>query len=172
MTTLNLGVIDLPYNEGPGADASKESAKQRGKRLNKYRAKNIKYAGVSTSTGDVAEILENKYGIMAVFFEMYGYQIAGKLEEIIARKIEDLFLGGPTDGDSFAEVAGYAKECFSRFLSEREIEVLGITGVPTEAAQHGVSHRFKRPYVRRASRPSFVDTGLYEASFVAEIVAE
>jgi hypothetical protein len=35
------------------------------------------------------------------------------------------------------------------------------------AALHGVSHRFKHPYARRARRPSFIDTGLYQNSFAA-----
>jgi hypothetical protein len=55
---------------------------------------------------------------------------------------------------------------FKDMLSQRAYDGK-IMGVPTKAAQAGVSHRFKKPYAKRASRPSFIDTGQYQASFVS-----
>jgi len=49
----------------------------------------------------------------------------------------------------------------------KEVEKLGIPGVPTKAALRGVNHRLKHPYRRRGARPSFVDTSLYMSSFKA-----
>lgn len=138
--TLTLGVIDLPYTDGQG-----------------------------TSTGDVAKILEAKYGVMQVFFDFYKDRIIAKLEEITAKQIENLFVGISPQPDPFAEVSSFIKDSFSKFLLQREIERLGIEGVPTKAALSGISHRFKKPYAKRPSRPSFIDTGLYESVFQAEI---
>lgn len=159
MVTLSLGVLDVPYTE-QGASHQRRVKFKKG-----FRPKVYKVVG---STGDVAEILEAKYDVISVFFDVYSYLIVGKMEEIIKGQIENLFLGVPPQPDPFAEVSSFIKDCFHNFLSNREIETLGISGVPTEAALRGVNHRFKRPYQRRSPRPSFIDTGMYEASFTAE----
>ena len=104
---LHLGVLDVPYKQG--SNSSPET------------------------TGDVAEILENRYHPIEIFYEEHA-------------NIETRF---------------------RHFLSQKEMDSLGVPGVPTKAALAGVSHRFKHPYAKRAPRPSFIDTGLYEASFRA-----
>ena len=65
---------------------------------------------------------------------------------------------------------------FKQFLAMRQIEGFGIPGVPTQAALNGVNHRFKNPrgkwtgkgkdrkFQRNPRRPSFIDTGMYQAS--------
>jgi len=45
------------------------------------------------------------------------------------------------------------------------METLGYPGVPTRAALMGVNSRLKKRRGKR--RPSFRDTGLYQASFMA-----
>lgn len=152
MTRLSLGVVELPY-----VDAEQPRRK-------KYKAK-----VVSLSTGDVAEILEAKYGVMQHFFDTYQGRIATAMAEAVKDRIEALIMGRPATGELFPEIGDDIKVMFHKFISEKEIERLGITGVPTQAALSGVSHRFKHPYAKRGSRPSFIDTGLYLDSFVAEV---
>jgi hypothetical protein len=58
------------------------------------------------------------------------------------------------------------------FLSSQEAEKVGIPGTPTQAALRGVNHRRRHPYRRsNPRRPSFIDSGLYEASMRAWITA-
>jgi hypothetical protein len=54
-------------------------------------------------------------------------------------------------------------DTFHKFLDSKEMETLGIPGVPTAAALKGVSHRLKLK--KGAPRPSFIDTGMYQAHF-------
>ena len=77
-------------------------------------------------------------------------------------------MGAPVDaGSPFAAGESQIENRFKQFLSLREVEKLGIPGVPTKAALAGVSHRFKGK--KGGRRPSFIDTGLYQASFKAWI---
>lgn len=143
MATLHLGVMDVPYNSSEGV-----------------------------STGDVAEFLENKYHLMEVFFEENKDKIARALEDAMAGALENLLAGAPVVSNPMASAEQDIKAMFDDFLSLREVERTGIPGVPTKAALEGVSHRFKgkknkgkgggNPGERRSS---FVDTGLYVASF-------
>jgi hypothetical protein len=133
---LHFGVTDLPY------------AAPRGK-----------------TTGDVADILEAKYHVVEVFYEENKEAVAGLLEESLQGAIESLVMGAPV---TFAPLSGglsRIEERFKKFLSDKEMDRLGYPGVPTAASLRGVSHRFKRPYAKRAPRPSFIDTGLYQSSF-------
>ena len=143
MPVLNLGTLDLPYADEEGK-----------------------------STGDVAEILEQRYHIMEFFWEIHGEECANDLAQGFAGALENQLLGGPAPDDLYAE--GYAKieERFRDFLTNRELDGVGGTQgyqIPTAAALRGVSHRFAHPYARRPSRPSFIDTSLFETSFRAWI---
>ena len=148
MTTLHLGVIDQPYDNSVGA-----------------------------TTGMVAEILEDKYHVMEVFFEARTGDIAAALERSIQGALDALAMDAPVEGiDPFGGASGEIEMAFRQFLDSKEIESLGIPGVPTQAALDGVSQRFKNPRykktksgkkIKRAPRPSFIDTGLYEASMKA-----
>jgi hypothetical protein len=141
---LHLGVADVPYAD-PGT--KKKSG--------------------SLTTGDVAEILEAKYGVMGHFVDLHGADIARELENSVLGAIESLIAGAPASHDAFGTATSEIEEIFRAMLSNRELDKLGIPGVPTAAAKRGVSHRFKRPYARRKERPSFIDTGLYQDSFKA-----
>ncbi len=58
-------------------------------------------------------------------------------------------------------------DAFRIFIDQKELDGV-IPGVPTQAALRGVNHRLMRPYAKsNPVRPSFKDTGLYEASFRA-----
>lgn len=138
MTTLHLGVVDVPYADAGGK-----------------------------TTGDVAEILEAKYHVMRIFFQLNDKKIVKYLEDGVRGHVENIIMGGPASGAPFAEGLGKIESRFRDFLSRKEMDSLGYPGVPTAAALRGVSHRFKKPGSRRAPRPSFVDTGLFQSSFRA-----
>jgi hypothetical protein len=144
--TLHLGVIDgATYNDGE-------------------------------SLGDVAEILEGRYHVMEVFYELHQADIAADMERSVAGALESMMQGAPMDNaNPFGRAESEIEKRFKEFLSLREIETLGIPGVPTQAALDGVNHRMKNPrfvkkgkkMVRRPRRPSFIDTGLYQANMKA-----
>lgn len=164
--TLHLGVIEIPYVERePPAKQKARIARNHKKPL--ARPKHA--AAEHKTTGDVATIIEAKYGLMNAFFENKEVEIVGFLEESLGGALEDLLSGAPVSGrDPFAEGAEKIEERFRTFLSSREAETIGIEGTPTAAARKGVNHRLKHPYAKaNARRPSFIDTGLMESSFKA-----
>lgn len=139
---LSLGVIDLPYADGN-----------------------------SVSTGDVAEILESEYGVMAAFVDLHEADIVDAIESSISGSLETMLMGGPV-ANPFAGAESAIESEFREFLDREEMaQVAGIAGhaggVPTEAALKGVNSRLKKR--RGARRPSFIDTGMYQASMKAEI---
>lgn len=155
MTTLHFGVIDLPYG---------------------------KQGKMVVTTGDVATILEAKYGVMQAFFDRHKQDIATMMERGILILLESAIMGEPQPPRPFAEMESGIAKLWRDFLDSAEIEAMGIPGVPTQAALDGVSHRFKDVYNtarfkkgpragqrKRPRRPSFIDTGQYEASFRVEI---
>lgn len=140
---LHLGVFDVPY-----ARAGRKGS-----------------AG-SQTTGDVAQWLENRYHVMEVFFRENEEEIASAMEGSVSAALESALMGG-TALDPLGAATSKIEDRFKTFLSTGEMERLGYPGVPTEAARRGVNHRLKNPGRLRAARPSFIDTGLYQASFHA-----
>lgn len=136
---LHLGVDDVPYVGNGGV-----------------------------TTGDVAQILEDNYGVMEVFVEDTGgiEAIAEALEKSAEEAIESILLGAPVHSVSLTAQAETDIETeFRKYLSNAWFDGL-IPGVPTQAALRGVSHRLLHPYDQNnPERPSFIDTGLYQASF-------
>ena len=146
MTTLHLGVTDVPY-------ASKSRK----------------------TTGDVAEILEGRYGIMQAFWARHGQDYIDGLVMGSMQAMEASLSGKSMKADT-RSVLSQMQHDFRTFISSREAEsaVRGVGPmkfpVPTLAALAGVSHRYKHPYAKgHGRRPSFRDTGLYEASMRAWI---
>lgn len=145
MTKLHLGVIDIPYKED------------------------------STTTHEVALQLEKRYGVMGAYFDSHKDKIVESMENSVAGALESLFMGAPIPSNPLASAESFIDQDFRHFLSNSEIEKLGIAGVPTKAALDGISHRFKDPKfktvkgkkVKRPRRPSFIDTGLYQSSMKA-----
>jgi hypothetical protein len=153
--TLHLGVADIPYAIAYTPTAKKLKAG--------YRKFQPSY-GKGKTTGDVAEILEAKYGIMQFFATTYMPDIVKAIEGSYAGAVKNILAGGP----SVAPTAQAMSEIQSKFKTFLTMKVMdGQPGVPTAAAQRGVSHRFLKPYARRSPRPSFIDTGLYQSSFRA-----
>ena len=166
--TLHLGVIDIPYAQAP----------------KKYRRKDKVETGTQT-TGDVAGWLEDYYHVMEHFFELHGDDvILPALEDALQGAVDDLLAATLAAGETtssggvlvesnvgalnpnvFGTAEGKIDDAFRKMLDSKELDGLGYPGIPTKAAERGVDHRKKRPYVKRAPRPSFLDTGLYSASF-------
>lgn len=122
----------------------------------------------SSTTGDVAEILEKNYHVMETFYELKKEQIASVLADSVADAIADLIAGHQTE----PTFTGTQKieTMFRTFLDANEMAALaskyGMT--LSAAAVAGVNHRKKMPYSsKNKARPAFVDTGLYRTSFRA-----
>ena len=137
---LILGVIDQPYDNNDGEK--------------------------STTTGKVAQLLEDKYHVMETFYEANRQEVADMAAESLLGALENLELGGPVDADPFLDLTQDVTASFKKFLSTGQIEQLGIPGVPTQASLLRKSSRFKSGKAGKG-RPSFIDTGLYQASFVS-----
>lgn len=146
---IHLGVVDLPY-----ANAPKKNQRKRGK-------------GGTQTTGDVATWLENRYGIMERFVDLHGDDvIVPAMENAIEGQLEQLLLGAPLSASIFGSAEGKIDTAFRKMIDSRELEGLGIAGVPTAAALAGVNHRMKSGYTKgRQRRASFDDTGLYVSSY-------
>jgi hypothetical protein len=163
--TLHLGVVEQPYAVAVPASARRVAIRTR--KGGKARVINAAPAGGET-TGDVATILEEKYHIMEYFFEdVGGDAISAVLEHSYAGAVENLMSGAPVAQISLsAEAESEIEAAFRMFLGQQEIN--GIPGVPTKAALAGVNHRLAHPYAKGNSpRPSFIDTGDYQANFKA-----
>jgi hypothetical protein len=160
---LHLGVDDLPYSNAPSTPRRQGKVRKR-KRPMKAR----KGSGASSkTTGDVAEILERKYGIMAFFADAHMPEIAHELEESIAGQLENVLMGRPPGKLNFNKAESEIAVVFRNFLDAREMDNR-VAGVPTAAALAGVNHRLKHPYRKsNPERSSFVDSGTYQAAFRA-----
>lgn len=142
MRRLCLGVVDIPYQPTDG------------------REKGL------PSTGDVAEWLEKKYGVMESFVNLKEDEIAENLADSLADAMQDLILGAPPGADPLLEGFSNIEEDFRRYIETQQVEGQGLPGVPTQAAKDGVNHRLKHPYAKvNPRRPSFVDTGQYLGAF-------
>jgi hypothetical protein len=166
MTTLHLGVIDIPYSVN-----IPEAARRVVHRTHKNGTVETFTAAPSggETTGDVAEILEAKYHVMEVFAEDLGLDLIAKaLENSAAGAIENMLMGAPTAGLSLtAEAESEIEGAFKFFIEQREMDGQ-MPGVATAAAKKGVNHRLKHPYAKaNKERPSFDDTGTYMTSFKA-----
>ncbi|ECI5140561.1 hypothetical protein DT214_03015 [Salmonella enterica subsp. salamae] len=133
MITFHLGVIDIPYEDE------------------------------NTTTGDVAEYLEEKYQIMQTFFDRYGNDIADLMSKDLAANLENMLAGAPLPADPFEESMLQVHHLFVAFLDNEEMN--GTEGVPTARALEGISKRFKNR--KGEPRPSFIDTGMFQASMRA-----
>ena len=142
---LHLGVTEFPY-------------------ANEHQAgKRDKVANGTQTTGDVATWLEERYHVMEIFFHEHDADVAAALEEGLAGSLESLLMGAPATLDAFGEAKGKIETLFKTFLLSGEIEHLGIPGVPTKAA---LDRRSGRSASGKANKTSFIDTGLYETSFI------
>lgn len=153
---LVLGVIDMPY---VAAKPPKVVTERKAKAA-------IKQAGPdTTTTGKVAAILEANYGVIGNFFALHQVEIAELMSISLSETTEALMQGAPLTIDPFGAAMSETAKLFHTYIDDEEIAQTGQPGVPTRAARNGVSSRFKDQ--KGGRRPSFQDTGLYEASFIA-----
>jgi len=143
----------------------------------------IKGAPAPVSTGDVAVILENKYGIMRAFASLNSFFIVNEMEKSLAKAVRQAAVTGHVTTEPFAVAMTKIESKFKDFLSLSTIETMGWTApsglpIPTLAALKGISSRTKAGRYKnnrkgkagqnlKARRPSFIDTGLYQSSFKA-----
>lgn len=155
--TLHLGVLVQPYR------AWELVTGKNGRKRRKQGATR------PVDTGEVAEILEQNYGIMEAFAreDVHGKDIVRSIESTLESALKNLVGGGPANppwGDGMHEI----ETAFRTFIDSREAERVGIPNTPTKAALDGVNHRLAHPYRKsNPRRPSFRDTGLYVRSFRA-----
>jgi hypothetical protein len=144
---LSLGVLDVAYTQDEGNGIS------------------------HTTTGKVAQILEDNYHIMATFFALRDEQIAGFLADAMAQAFSDKVNGRTVGGSPMADAEQRIEAEFRAFIFSNEINTLSmaVTSTPiSAAAARGVNKRKMHPYAKaNKARPAFVDTGLYVASFRA-----
>jgi len=166
MPTLHLGVVDVPYARAV-ATATLRTARWR------YQKRPWQSFGSLTKTGDVAEILEAKYGLFSMFYLLRGADVNAAIEEAYRGRLETALMGGPVPNGLDVPPSELSKieTAFRDFLDARELDGRA-PGVPTAASLRGVNHRLAHPYSRNnPSRPSFVDTGTLQATFTAWIDA-
>ena len=145
---LHLGVLDQLYSTPP-------SGKRR------------RQGGSVVSTGQVAEWLEDEYHVMEHFAQLHGQEIADAVAEDMSASLETMLMGGSTEL-TLGEATSKIEELFKTMISMSELEGIGYPGIPTQAALKGVNHRLAHPYARsNPRRPSFRDTGLFQASMKA-----
>lgn len=155
--TLHLGVLDVPYSSYQAPQKVPKAKK--GKQNKPIKPKSN---AATKTTGEVAEILEEKYGVLDTFVYARLPDIATALEGSIAGELETLMMGGKPGGNPFQSAEASITTMMKKFISAQEIEHMGIEGVPTQAALDGVNHRLKHPYAKKNERrPSFMDTTLY-----------
>jgi hypothetical protein len=145
-----LGVLDIVYSDAGGSGV----------------------AGAKT-TGDVASILESKYGVMAAFYDLRQEKIAQWIADDVSSQIEMYVKTGrrpaPEHGSLTYGADQKIEAEFRAFLSANELAHLMAAagaGVLSAAAAAGVNHRKKQPFAKKnKARPAFVDTGTYRSSF-------
>jgi hypothetical protein len=163
--SVHIGVLDIPY-----------SARMSSREVRTYRWLKQKkpWEGISgqQTTGDVAQILENKYGIFRTYFEeMHPDLVPEVLTQAMQNKLEALMSGAPAAADSrsiFADLdLSPIEEAFKRAIERQEFDGI-VSGVPTKASLKGINHRLKHPYAKdNPQRPSFMDTNLFHGSIKA-----
>lgn len=144
---IHLGVVEVPYS-------NPAETKPNGKRR----------SGTQT-TGDVATWLEEKYEVMQHFVDDDMPNITNAVGNAYAGALETFMQRGTMPKAPLQPAMETLRRDFRKFLDEGKIETMGVSGVPTAAALNGVNHRKKAK--KGARRPSFIDTGLYQKSFIA-----
>lgn len=166
MTIIHLGVTDLPYT-GPDSKVVARVSTRMARGNGKDKAPRGRSHSVTKTTGEVAEILEAEYGIMEFFWNRYGPKIIESFEEDMERQLEAQAVGLPSPDNIFGRALQTAESLFRDMIDRRELDG-AVSGVATGAARKGVNHRLSHPYAKgNPERPSFKDTGLYQASFRA-----
>lgn len=132
---------------------------------------NIPYDNSNKTTHEVAEHLEDRYGIIQKFYDLNESEISEDLATAMADALEYFVNGNPLLPIDLImnENLGERAEKFRDFLDTGEVERVGIPGTPTKRSLQRISLRFKSKKTRKGkksvSRSSFLDTLFYRNSF-------
>jgi hypothetical protein len=122
---------------------------------------------LSTTTGEVADILERHYHIWQTFVKLHGDLIKEAVGEALRARLENTLMGAPDNNQDLVlppAMLSKIEERFRTFLDNNEMNGQ-VPGVPTKASLAGVNHRLKHPYRKgNPPRPSFIDQGDYQLS--------
>jgi len=130
MLTLNLGEVVIPYAE-------------KGK-----------------TTGEVGEILEQKYNVMQIFADQNIRLIADLIEDNLAGALENLHAGKEIGDDIFEGAGSKIEQRFREFIDN------GEHGIITKSKLNPLSGtRKKRQYRKAKGKTVFWDTGAYSRNF-------
>jgi hypothetical protein len=163
---LCLGFQEFPYAARYGKRSPLTTTTKRGKP--RELSPSQESYGQGKTTGEVAEELEEKYHIVETFWAQEEDNFVELIEEAFADDIEDIMQMAhvPKRRGISDKETDKIEAKFRQNLSQRRYDGV-ISGVPTIAAQRGVSHLRQHPYAKRGPRPSFIDTGMYQRSFRA-----
>ena len=134
---LVLGVVDLPYTDHTQSE----------------------------TTGEVAEILEEKYHVMETFFDMHKKDIADAIGQSVAGALVNARAGQTMKRDIFLSAMDKTEKMFKRYIDS---EQHGIKLKKHDAPKAGA--RKKRQYKKVSAVVAFVDSGLMRKSFKSWIV--
>lgn len=122
---------------------------------------NMPYADDGKTVGDVAEILEDKFGVMGIFAGLHGKDIAENLADSLAGELENIAAGKRVPADPLLSAYPKIEATFRRYI-EKEEHGIHLKKHDTRPA----GTRKKRQYRKvEAKHTAFVDTGAYKASF-------
>jgi len=162
---IHLGFEEFAYDVRHTAQ-SPLSTRTRARLAKKQSAQQLAY-GAGETTTSVAARLEADYEVVETFYEQPNIQdyIVNLLEDALYDITEVVM---DTDQPPIVPIPikniNKIEDRFRRALARKEIKGPGI---PTGTAEAGVSHLYTDPYKKRAPRPSFIDTGMYQQSFRA-----
>jgi hypothetical protein len=139
----------------------------------------------SKTTGAVGDDLEERYGLFSLFYNTHKKDIAELVAQDAAIGIEKMLKGETvTVSNTFAVSGEEITDKMHKFITSQEVERVaagyGEQGIPTQAALEGRSYRFEKgvtakryvkgkrgkgkAVIKRAPRPSFMYSGVFEAS--------
>ena len=155
--SIVLGFLNVPYSYDtvwtPMKSAKAEAERSRARSFKK-----------TNSVQKVADHLEKKYHVLRMFTYLHGHEIAEDLRPLYARRMEVAMARGKwTEVHIPKTVAEKVERRFRKFLDQREMDGM-MPGIPTEASKKGTSN-WRSSKKNNPGRPSFIDTGLYRASF-------
>jgi hypothetical protein len=164
MPTLHLGVMDIPYAAPPSK--IKKPPKRPRKRALKRPIQQQLPLGHHQTTGSVALVLEKRYHVLGTLFEKHKSEVVKSMTDEVAGQLVNLMNGGPAKPLDLIGAMSEVADMLKQGIAQRELD--GYPGIPTRAAQRGISHRLLHPYLKsNPERPSFIDTSTYQGSITA-----
>jgi hypothetical protein len=129
------------------------------------------------SSYELGKILEEKYTLFSAFVELHNKEIADQISESLAGAMETYLATGHLPKNPFDSAGQELTLSLKKYIYTEELAGV-VGGVPTQAALEGITTRTmngKTPKKVKAGqkfkrvktgvrRPSFIDSGIFEAS--------